>query len=102
MIDYAGTLKIIRDLGSNYNNGDQQVLNEIYGEVCSIASNISKLEPTDKRLFPYIKKATKAIYLSRGAEGLKSRGEGSISSSYEDILERLRNDIVQSGLRRVF
>lgn len=91
---------IIQDLGSNY-QGDVEVLQDIYREITSIASNISNLE-NDDRLYPYIKKAVKAEYLARGAEGLKSRSEGSISSSYEDIVERLRNDIVQSGLRRVF
>lgn len=101
MADYSNIQNIIRDLGSNYHN-DEQVINDIYSEVCSIASNISNLEPTDKRLFPYIKRATKAEYLSRGAEGLKSRNEGSISSSYEDIIEKLENDIIRAGLRRVF
>lgn len=91
---------IIQDLGSNY-QGDVEVLQDIYREITSIASNISNLG-NDDRLYPYIKKAVKAEYLARGAEGLKSRSEGSISSSYEDIVERLKNDIVQSGLRRVF
>ena len=101
MVDYSKLQNIIRDLGSNYQN-DVQVINDIYAEVCSIASNISNLEPTDERLFPYIKKAIKAEYLARGAEGLKSRSEGSISSSYEDIIERLEGDIIRAGLRRVF
>lgn len=101
-VDMSSIDKIKRDLGANYQPTDDVLLNNLYTEVSSIASNISNLEPTDDRLYPYIKKAVKAEYLARGAEGLKSRGEGSISSSYEDILERLRNDIVQSGLRRVF
>lgn len=92
--------KIIADLGANYKN-DEEVLNEILEEVSSIASDISNRQKDDKKLFPYIKKATKAIYLARGAEGLTSRGEGSISSSYEDIIEKLRNNIIKSGLRRV-
>ena len=92
---------IIQDLGSNYRN-DIDVIEAIYKDVNSIASNISNLEASDEKLYPYIKKAVKAVYLSRGAEGLKSRGEGSISSSYEVIIEQLRNDLVQSGLRRVF
>ena len=91
--------KIIDDLGANYRN-DDAVLTDILGEVTSIASDISNNSNTEK-LFPYIKKAVKAIYLSRGAEGLESRGEGSISSSYEDIIEKLRNDIIKNGLRRL-
>lgn len=91
--------KIIDDLGANYRN-DKEVLEEILEEVSSIASDISNNKDKEK-LFPYIKKATKAIYLSRGAEGLQSRNEGSISSSYEDIIDKLRNDIVRNGLRRL-
>ena len=92
--------KIIADLGSNYND-DKAVLEEILEEVSSIASDISNRQKYDEKLFPYIKKATKAIYLSRGAEGLTSRNEGSISTSYEDIIDKLRNDIIKSGLRRI-
>lgn len=93
--------KIKKDLGANYNQNDEEVLKEIIEEVSSIASNISNRKTDDEKLYPYIKKATKAMYLCRGAEGLQSRGEGSISSSYEDIIEKLRNDIVKNGLRRI-
>jgi hypothetical protein len=92
--------KIVADLGANYKE-DEEVLTDILEEVSSIASNISNRQKEDIKLFPYIKKATKAIYLSRGAEGLTSRNEGSISTSFEDIIEKLRNDIIKSGLRRI-
>ena len=91
--------KIINDLGPNY-MGDDNVLEEIFEEVISIASDISNRPEDDVKLFPHIKRATKAIYLSRGAEGL-ARNEGSISTSYEDIIDKLRNDIIKSGLRRI-
>ena len=100
MAETSNIDKIIADLGANYKD-DEEVLSEILEEVCSIASDISNRPVNDIKLFPYIKKATKAIYLSRGAEGLESRNEGSISSSYEDIMEKLRNDIIKSGLRRI-
>lgn len=92
--------KIIADLGANYKE-DKEVLEEILKEVSSIASDISNRQKDDEKLFPYIKKAVKAIYLCRGSEGLQSRGEGSISSSYEDIIEKLRNDIIKNRLRRL-
>lgn len=92
--------KIINDLGPNY-RGDTNVLKQILEEISSIASDISNRQKNDTKLFPYIKKATKAIYLTRGAEGLISRNEGSISTSFEDIIEKLRNDIIKSGLRRI-
>ncbi len=92
--------KIINDLGPNY-RGDANVLKQILEEISFIASDISNRQKNDTKLFPYIKKATKAIYLTRGAEGLTSRNEGSISTSFEDIIEKLRNDIIKSGLRRI-
>ena len=91
---------IINDLGTNYKN-DEEVLSEILSEVSSIASNVSNRETTDEKLFPYIKKAVKAVYLNRGAEGVSSLSEGGISSSFEDIIEKLRNDIIKNGLRRM-
>ena len=92
--------KIKKDLGANVIENDNEVLKEIIEEVSSIASNISNRKTNDSKLFPYIVKATKAIYLTRGAEGLQSRSEGSISNSFEDIIEKLRNDIIKNGLRR--
>lgn len=92
--------KIISDLGINYKN-DEDVLLDILEEVSSIASDISNRPKEDKKLFPYIKKAVKAVYLARGAEGLISRNEGSISNSFEDIIDKLRNNIIKSGLRRI-
>ena len=94
-------LSIKADLGAHFNDNDMEVLKEIYEETYSVASNISSRQKYDKKLFPYVKKATKAIYLSRGAEGLKSRNEGSISTSFDDIIDKLRNDIIKSGLRRI-
>ena len=92
--------KIIEDLGVNYRD-DVDLLKDIYEEVSSIASDISNRKINDEKLYPYIKKATKAIYLCRGSEGLTSRGEGSISNSFEDVIEKLRNDIIKNGLRRL-
>lgn len=100
MADTENLEKIKSDLGANYRN-DDDVLKDILEEVSSIASDISNRTADDKKLFPYIKKSVKAEYLARGAEGLTSRGEGSISSSYEDIIDKLRNNIIKSGLRRI-
>lgn len=91
--------KIIKDLGANYKN-DKEVLKDILEEVSSIASNISNRKSDDK-LEPYIKKATKAIYLCRGAEGLISSNESGVSNSYDNIIEELRNNIIKNGLRRL-
>ncbi len=92
--------KIIADLGANYKD-DKDVLEDILEQVTSIASDISNRPKEDEKLIPYIKKAVKAEYLARGAEGLTSRNEGSMSSSFEDIMDKLRNNIIKSGLRRI-
>ena len=92
--------KIIADLGANYRN-DKDVLEDILEQVTSIASDISNRPKEDEKLIPYIKKAVKAEYIARGAEGLTSRNEGSMSSSFEDIVDKLRNNIIKSGLRRI-
>lgn len=91
--------KIIADLGANYRE-DKEVLEEILEEVNSIAFNISNNKNKDQ-LFPYVKRAVKAIYLTRGSEGLQSQNVGSISYSYEDIIDKLRSDIIKNGLRRL-
>ena len=93
--------KIIEDLGANYKDDDRKVLENILEEVSSIASNISNRKKDDEKLFPYIKKAVKGLYLNRGAEGLVSQTESGVSSSFEDIVDKLRNDIVKNGLRRL-
>lgn len=93
--------KIINDLGANYNSKDEEVLEDILNEVSSIASNISNRKSDDEKLQPYIKKATKAIYLCRGAEGIQSTSESGVSSSFEDIIDKMRSDIVKNGLRRM-
>lgn len=93
--------KIIADLGANYKKEDEEVLYEILEEMSSIASDISNRKKDDEELFPYIKKAVKSEYLTRGAEGLLSRSEGSISSQYEDIIEKMRNNIIKNGKRRL-
>lgn len=100
MADTKNTDKIIADLGANYKEGDKEVLKEILAEVTSIASDISNKQKEEK-LFPYIKRAVKAEYLARGTEGLTSRTEGSVSSSFENIIETLRSNIIKSGLRRI-
>lgn len=103
-IEEAISLKseIIAELGANYNTSDSAVLDTILADVTSIATQVTNLKSIDERLKPYIKKATKSEYLCRGADGLSSRGEGSISASYKDITDTLRADLIRGGLRRCY
>lgn len=92
--------KIIDDLGANYREEDKKVLEEILEEVNSIAFDISNNKDKSK-LFPYVKRAVKAEYIARGAEGLTSRTEGSTSSQFADIIEKLEKNIIKARLRRI-
>lgn len=92
--------KIIVDLGANYREEDKEVLEEILEEVSSIAFNISNNKNKDQ-LFPYVKRAVKAEYNQRGAEGLLSLNESGKSSQFEDYIENMENKIVRHGLRRL-
>lgn len=89
------------NLGANYIESTDEVLKDIIEDMTSVACDISNRKEDDEKLFPYIKKAVKSEYLARGAEGLLSRSEGSISSSYKDIVEELRNNIIKAHLRGI-
>lgn len=95
--------KIKRQLGVNFRN-DEEVLKDILEEMYSVALNSSHREETEKNkklLFPYVKEAVISEYLRRGNEGMQSRNEGSISTTYTDIVKKMKSDIVENGLRRL-
>lgn len=87
---------IRRDLAENY-RGDDKVLLDLIDEVSNVAISISNNKVDI--LSPYIKKCVKAEYLARGGEGIKSLSEGGKSSSFEDNIEKMRNDIIKNHLR---
>lgn len=88
-------------LGANYVENTDIVLQDIIEDMTSIACNISNRGKDDLKLVPYIKKAVRSEYLTRGAEGLLSRTEGSESSSFEDIIEKMRSNMIKDGIRRL-
>lgn len=87
--------KIKQRLGANYIENTDNVLQDIIDDFTSIACDASNRKKDDKKLFPYIKKAVISEYNQRGAEGLLSRTEGSVSSSFNDIEKKLRTDLIQ-------
>lgn len=89
------------NLGANYKEDTDDVLQDIIDDITSIACDISNRKKDDKKLIPYIKKAVRSEYLARGAEGLLSRTEGSESSSFEDIIDKMRSNITKNGIRRI-
>lgn len=86
-------------LGANYIENTDDIIQDIINDMTSIACDASNREKEDIKLFPYIKKAVISEYNERGAEGLLSRSEGSISSSFNDIEKKLRIDV--ASIRRL-
>lgn len=91
--------QIKKRLGANYIENTEDIIQDIIADMTSIACDASNRKETDKKLFPYIKKAVISEYLCRGAEGLLSRNEGSVSSTFNDIEKKLRIDV--STIRRL-
>ena len=91
--------KIKQRLGANYIEGTESIIRDIIDDMTSIACDASNRKEDDEKLFPYIKKAVISEYNARGSEGLLSRNEGSISSSFNDIEKKLRIDV--STIRRL-
>lgn len=91
--------QIINRLGANYIEGTEDIIQDIIEDITSIACDASNRNREDTKIFPYVKKAVISEYNARGTEGLLSRNEGSISSSFNDIEKKLRIDIV--SIRRL-
>lgn len=97
--------EIIDELGDNYNSDDGSVLNNILEEVTANALTISNCEYNIKNieyLKQEIKSCVKGIYLQRGSEGLKILNQSGTNSSFNDCMEKLRNDIIRNGKRRCY
>ena len=97
--------EIISELGDNYNSADRGVIETILEEVTANALTISNLEDNVKNqlyLKQEIKSCVKGIYLQRGSEGLKSLNQSGTNSSFNDCIEKLRNDIIRNGKRRCY
>jgi len=92
--------EIIEDLGDNYNDADEDILESIIERVTTVAQTLSNNE--SEELNPYIKTCVKSEYLSRGGEGLSSLSESGKNSSFIDNIEKMRNDIIKAGLRRCY
>lgn len=81
------------DLSVNFKTGDDSILSDFIDDYISIASNNSNRKKSDEILYPYVYKAVKSAYILRGNEGSTNTTEGDISSSYEDIEEKLKMNV---------
>ena len=97
--------EIIAELGDNFNSSDESVLENILDNVTANALTISNRADTiEEKLFlkPEIKACVKGIYLQRGAEGLNSLSQSGVSSTFNDSIDKLRNDIIKNGKRTCY
>ena len=92
--------QIKQRLGANYIEDTDNIIQDIIVDMTSIACDASNRKETDNKLFPYIKKAVISEYLCRGAEGLLSKVESGVSSSFNDIEKKLRIDVASIRIFR--
>ncbi len=85
--------RLKKDISVNFKDGDDEVLKGFISDYTSIASDNSNRRKNDEKLYPYVYNAVKSAYLRRGDEGSSSSTEGSLSTSYIDIEEKLAKDI---------
>ena len=104
---------IVADLGENY-RGDDEVLGVLLDEVINDALAISnrkykvltdgviddsKLATQLEVLASSIRRCVKSIYLQRGSEDTTNNSIGGLSSTYDDSMQRMRDDIIFNGKR---
>lgn len=93
-------LSAINQLGPFFKDNDEEILSEITDDMISIAFSYSNRNAENSEaLFPIIKKAVIATYKLRGSEGFKSLSQSGKSMTFNDIEEKMRQDILKSGLR---
>lgn len=107
---------IITDLGANFRSGDNMVLEALLDETIGDALRVSNRrfkvsfdeetgeygEGLSKQLTVLsgnIRRCVKSLYLQRGAEDTASQSQSGLSSTYDDAVQRMRDDIIKSGKR---
>ena len=100
---------IITDLGANYHSDDSTLLGALLDEVINdalivsnrkqYASDQEKLEAQLDILASQIRRATKTIYLQRGAEDARSQSQSGLSTSYDNAIEIMTKDIIRLNKR---
>lgn len=93
--------EIKTDLGANYHETTDTLLQQIIDDLTVVALQVSNCDVSNTSIDYQIKEAVKSAYLRRGDESKTGSSEGSLSSSYIDIQDKLRNDIIKNGLRLV-
>lgn len=95
--------RVIRDLADNYDKSDERILEDLIEEVTTTALSISNRSDSVMNrniLALEISNAVKSLYIIRGGEGLNSLNESGKSSSFNDVIKKLRNDIIKNNKRK--
>lgn len=93
--------KIIRQLGDNYDRADNQVLLDLIDEVTYSALSFTNRNKLDYDMENIVKRCVIAKYLQRGGEGSTSLNELGASSSFYDPIERMQQELLKGGKRRI-
>lgn len=93
--------KIIRQLGDNYDVNDNQVLLDLIDEIKYSALSFTNRTTIDKDMEAIIKRCVIAKYLQRGGEGSTSTNELGKSASFYDPVEKMKNELLTEGKRRI-
>ena len=92
---------IIRQLGDNYNVEDNQVLIDLINEITYSALSFTNRTKTDDVIDNAIKRCVIAKYLQRGGEGTQSTNELGKSASFYDAIERMHEELLIEGKRKI-
>jgi len=93
--------QIIRQLGDNYDRNDNQVLIDLIDEVTYSALSFTNRKSIDIGMENIIKRAVIAKYLQRGGEGSTSLNELGASSSFYDPIEKMQQELLKEGKRKI-
>ena len=93
--------KIIRQLGDNYDVNDNQVLLDLIDEATYSALSFTNRTTIDYDMENIIKRCVIAKYLQRGGEGSTSTNELGKSASFYDPYEKMKQELLTEGKRRI-
>ena len=93
--------EIIRQLGDNYDINDNQVLLDLIEEATYSALSYCNQTKLDNDMSKIVKRAVIGKYLQRGGEGSTSLNELGRSASFYDPYEKMRQELLQGGKRRI-
>ena len=93
--------QVIRQLGDNYDRNDNQVLLDLIDEATYSALSFTNRTKLDNSMENIVKRCVIAKYLQRGGEGSTSLNELGASSSFYDPIERMQQELLKEGKRKI-